>query len=69
MRVEVVDELVEIVGQRPYNMADYLAKLLSCWNNTIMVQLKKFGYGNVWLTVIFLYSGRHKLQQRWKGIS
>ncbi len=69
MRLEFVDELIEIVGQSPYNMADHLAKLLSCWNNTIMVRLKEFGYKNMCFTVIFLYYGMRKLQQRWKGIS
>ncbi len=48
MSLEVVDELVEIIGQRPY----YAAKFLNCWNNIIVGRLKEFGYMNMWSTWI-----------------
>ncbi len=47
MRLEVVDELVEIVGRRPYCASTYLVSFLNCWNNTIMGRLKEFGYKNM----------------------
>ncbi len=35
MRLEVVDELVEMVGSCPYFASNYLAKFFYCWKNII----------------------------------
>ncbi len=48
MRLEVVDELVEIVGPSPYFASKYLALFLNCWTNIIVGRLKEFGYKNIW---------------------
>ncbi len=50
MGLEVVDELVEIVGQRPYYASSYPAWILNCSNNIIKGQLKDFGNKNTWST-------------------
>ncbi len=47
---QVVDELVEIVGQRPYYASSYPAWILNCSNKIIMGQLKDFGNKNTWST-------------------
>ncbi len=60
MRLDVVDEVVDIVGQSPYSSSKYLAKFLNCWNNTIIGRLKEFGYKNMWLTWM-----RHNLSSRY----
>ncbi len=52
MGLQVVHELVDIVGESPYCASKYLAKFLSRWNNTIMGRLKEFDYKNMWLTWI-----------------
>ncbi len=51
MGLQVVHELMEIVGESPC-ASKYLARFLSCWNNTIMGRLKELGYKNMWLTWI-----------------
>ncbi len=38
---ESVDDLLEVVGQGPYCMSKYLARLLNCWNYTTMGLLKE----------------------------
>ncbi len=38
---EGVDDLLEVVGQCPYSMSKYLARLLNCWNYTTMGRLKE----------------------------
>ncbi len=48
MRLEVVDELVEIVGSCPYFASKYIAKFLNCFINIIVGRLKEFGYKNMW---------------------
>ncbi len=50
MGPDILDELVEIVGQSPY------CTFFNCWNSTIMGRLKVFGYKNMWSTWI-----HHKL--------
>ncbi len=49
-RLEVLNELVEIVDQSPYFASQYLAFILNCWNCTIMRRLTEFGYKNMWST-------------------
>ncbi len=51
MWLEVVDELMEILGKIPYWASKYLAYFLNCWNNTIIGRFKEFGYKNMWLTM------------------
>ncbi len=48
MGLEIVDELMEIVGQNPCCTSKCLTKFLNCRNNTIMGRLKEFGYQNMW---------------------
>ncbi len=35
MSIKILDELVEIVGQRPYRASNYLAAILNCWTTII----------------------------------
>ncbi len=42
MRLEVVDELIKIVGACPYFALQYLAWFLNCWENIIVGWLKEF---------------------------
>ncbi len=53
--LKFVDELVEIVSQRPYCASKCLAQFLTCWNNAIMSRLKAFGYENMWSTQMHRY--------------
>ncbi len=48
MRLEVVDEFVEIVGLCPYFASKYLALFLCWWTNIILGRLKELGYKNIW---------------------
>ncbi len=48
--LEVLDQLVEIVGQRPYCTSKYFAQFPNFWNNTIMERLNNFGYKSMWST-------------------
>ncbi len=48
MRLEVVDELVEIAGSCPYFASNYVALFLNCWTNIIVGRFKEFGYKNIW---------------------
>ncbi len=50
MRLEVVDNLVQFVGQNPYCSSEYLAMFLECWKHTIMRRLKVFSKKKVWST-------------------
>ncbi len=45
--LDVVEELVEIVGQRPYCASKYRGKVLNYWNFIVMERLNKFGYNTV----------------------
>ncbi len=48
MRLEVVDELVEIVDSCHYFASKYLPQFLNCWKNIIVGRLKEFAYKNMW---------------------
>ncbi len=49
MKLEVVDELMEIVGAYPYFAATYLTSFLNCWKDIIVGRLKEVGYKkNMW---------------------
>ncbi len=39
---EVMDVLVEIIGRRAYCTSKYHARLLNCWNSTMMGRLKNY---------------------------
>ncbi len=41
--LEIVNELVEVIGQSSYRTSKGLAMILSCWNNIIMRRLNEFG--------------------------
>ncbi len=42
MILEVVADLVEVVGQNRFRASKYLARLLSCWSNINRGRLKEF---------------------------
>ncbi len=42
LRLEVVDELVEIVGAYTYFASKYLAQFINCGTNIIVGRLKEF---------------------------
>ncbi len=48
MRLEVVDEFVEIVGLCPYFASKYHAFFLYWWTNIIVGRLKELSYKNIW---------------------
>ncbi len=48
MRLEVVDELVNVVGSCPNFALKYLASFLNSWKNSIVGRLKRFTYKNMW---------------------
>ncbi len=53
MGLEVVDELVKIVGKSLYCTLKFLANFGDCLNDTIKGRLKDFGYKNMWTTLIY----------------
>ncbi len=44
INVEVMDELLEVVGQSPYCTSRGPAKVPSYWKNTVLRQLTGLGY-------------------------
>ncbi len=69
MGLEVVDELVEIVGSCPYFASKYLALFLSCWTNIIVERLYEYvvilhtvqnvpNHGREWLQIVKLLLDR-----------
>lgn len=46
MRLEIMDQLTEIVDQNPYSTSRDLAKLLNCSKNTVLRRLNELGYKN-----------------------
>ncbi len=47
IELEVVNELVEIVGRSPYCTSNDLAKFLDRRNNTVIERLKETGHKNL----------------------
>ncbi len=48
IKLEVIDELVDIEGQCPWFASKYLALFLKFWNYINLGRLKEFGYENMW---------------------